>query len=333
MIRILIVDDQKMIREALKVLLEPEKDFQIVGTADNGITALSQVEELEPDIVLMNIEMPGLDGSKATQAIASRFPHTKILILSSYDSDEYISKSLAVGAKGYLLKDTSSQDIVAAIRSINRGYTQIGPGLLEKLLVQTDSGVIINKLRDPSQHSSNLPAIAGEATRETVTLPKSRNAVVRLQSASRQQQIEIDKFRTRLQRIERDLPKIKRVVSSYSQQIRNIWMILLASMPIIFLVLFSFYNRINNIEENSIPLERIGLYGELHLSGLAQRVTRAFELDTQLTDISDIYVAQKGSTIVLKGSISSPILLDKLKNVAENVEGVSEVDTSFVQIK
>ena len=123
MIRILLVDDQKMIREALKVWLEPEQDFQIIGTADNGIAAVEQVERLQPDIVLMNIEMPGLDGASATQFITNKFDNTKVLILSSEDNYEYIAKSLSVGAKGYLLKDTDFQDIATAIRSVYRGYT------------------------------------------------------------------------------------------------------------------------------------------------------------------------------------------------------------------
>ena len=140
MIRILLVDDQKTVREALKISLEPEVDLQIVGTAENGIAAIEQVEVLQPDIIVMNMEMPVLDGATATQKITSKYTDIKVLMLTSYDSDEYITRSLAMGAKGYLLKNTDAQDIAGAIRNIYKGYTQISPGLLEKLLVCTDSG-------------------------------------------------------------------------------------------------------------------------------------------------------------------------------------------------
>ena len=90
MIRILLVDDQKTVREALKISLEPELDLEIVGTANNGISAIEQVEILEPDIVVMNMEMPLLDGASATKKITSKFRDTKVLMLTSYDTDEYI---------------------------------------------------------------------------------------------------------------------------------------------------------------------------------------------------------------------------------------------------
>ena len=205
MIRILLVDDQKMIREALKVLLEPEIDFQIVGTADNGISAINQVEKLRPDIVLMNMEMPGLDGGSATKTIVKTFPDTKILILSSSDNDEYITKALAVGAKGYLLKDTTAQDIARAIRSVSKGYTQIAPGLLEKLLVQTDSGIILSKLHNSSYYNGNF-AVNNEARISS----EWKNTTATLQPPATSQKIEIGKLHNNLHKIERDLPKNKK---------------------------------------------------------------------------------------------------------------------------
>jgi DNA-binding NarL/FixJ family response regulator/multidrug resistance efflux pump len=153
MIRILLVDDQKMVREALKVFLEPEADFQIIGTADNGYTAIEKVEQLRPDIVLIDMEMPLLDGVNATKTITKQFADTKVLILSSYDRDEYIAQSLSVGAKGYLLKDTAPQEIAEAIRSVYKGYSQIGPGLLEKLLVQSESSITLSNVNVPANNS------------------------------------------------------------------------------------------------------------------------------------------------------------------------------------
>lgn len=328
MITILLVDDQKMIREALKTILESEIDFQIVGTADNGVTAINQVKELKPNIVLMNIEMPGIDGVDATETISKRFPDTKILILSSYDSDEYITKSLAVGAKGYLLKDTSFQDIAAAIRSVHKGYTQIGSGLLEKLLVQTDAGVILTKLKS-RPYLNEIPTLS---EKKQINY-QSRNAIIRLQSIAREQVKEQDKLRERLAKVYRTIPKIQQDILKYSRKTWQIWIFSLISIPVIVVILLSFYMRINNLERNSIPLERIGLYGNLDLSGLAQRVVRAFEQDLELANVSNVYVAQNGNTVVLKGKISDLYLLNRMKDIARNVEGVTKVDTSSIEIR
>jgi DNA-binding NarL/FixJ family response regulator len=328
MIRILLVDDQKMIREGLKILLELEKDFQIIGTADNGLTAVEKVKKLRPDIVVMNLDMPGLDGASATQTITNKFTDTKVLIFSSYDNDEYIAKSLAVGAKGYLLKDTASQDIAAAIRSVYKGYTQIGPGLLEKLLVQTDSGIILSKLKIPIYLDKNT-----SLNREKQLVTRVKKAILSLESTSRKHRLELDKLHRDLDKVEQELPEIKRILSSHSQHIRWFWIFLLISMPIICLILFSLYTRVNNLERNTIPLERVGLYGEYDLNGLAQRVFKTFKKDFVLSNISTVHIAQNGSTIVLKGEISNSFLLQRMENLARNVNGVTKVDTSLVKIR
>ncbi|WP_052055770.1 response regulator [Myxosarcina sp. GI1] len=328
MITILLVDDQKMIREALKTALETEEDFQILGVADNGFTAIEKVKELKPNIVLMNVEMPGINGIDAAKIITGKFPHTKILIFSSYDNEEYITKSLAIGAKGYLLKDTSFQDIAAAIRSVDKGYTQIGSGLLEKLLIQTDSGVILSKLNSRS-YLNNVATLSEKKQ----TSDRATNAILRLQSLTREQAIEQAKLRQRLNELYLNVPKLQTELSSYSRKTWQTWFLLLTSIPIIALVLFGLYLRINNLEKKSIPLERVGLYGKLDLSGLAQRVVRAFEQDLELASISDVYVAQKGSTVILKGTISNLYLLNRMKDIAKNVEGVTSVDTSSVEIR
>lgn len=133
MIRILLVDDQVIIRQGLKALLELEPDLQVVGSADNGQTAIEQVEALQPDVVLIDILMPGMDGVTATRIISGRFAGTKVLVLSGYSDDEYLADALQAGARGYLLKDTPAEELAAAIRSIHKGYAQIGPGLFEKI--------------------------------------------------------------------------------------------------------------------------------------------------------------------------------------------------------
>jgi hemolysin D len=134
MIRILLVDDQKSIRERLKSLLETEPDFDIVGMVDNGYDAIEQVKLLLPDVVLMDMEMPDIDGILATRIIAHSSLKTKVLVLSSYDSDEYVARSIYSGANGYILKGAPAEEIRDAIRFVNRGYMQIAPGLFERFI-------------------------------------------------------------------------------------------------------------------------------------------------------------------------------------------------------
>lgn len=138
-IRLLIVDDQSLIRQGLKAMLEQEPDLQVVGDAENGKVALELVAELQPDVVLMDIRMPEMDGRTATKLITQNFPNIKVLVLSTFDDDSYLTGAMRAGAKGYLLKDMPSSELADAIRFGHSGYTQFGPGLFDKLLV-TEAG-------------------------------------------------------------------------------------------------------------------------------------------------------------------------------------------------
>jgi hemolysin D len=128
-----VVDDQLFIRELLQSYLTPEPDFKIVGAANSGESALKLLSDLQPDIALIDIEMPGMDGLMTTQKIVQHFSRTKVLVLSSHDNEIYIRKALQAGAQGYLLKNTPSQDLIHTIRFVHKGYLQLGPGLYEKL--------------------------------------------------------------------------------------------------------------------------------------------------------------------------------------------------------
>ncbi len=155
MIRILLVDDQKSIRERLKSLLETEPDFEIVGMVDNGYDAIEQVKLLIPDVVLMDMEMPDIDGVLATKIISHSSLKTKILVLSSHDSDEYVADSIHAGANGYILKGAPAQEICDAVRFVNRGYIQIAPGLFEKFIPnETEVGARAWK---PPTSSNRIP--------------------------------------------------------------------------------------------------------------------------------------------------------------------------------
>lgn len=157
MIRLLLVDDQKLVRQGLKAMLSLESDLEIVGTAENGEEAIAQVETLQPDIVLMDVRMPVMNGSTATRIICEQFPQIKILVLSTYDEDRDVSEAIRAGAKGYLLKDMPSEELVNAIRCINSGYAQLAPGLLER---------VVSQKTQASQPASIPPALAQLTPRE-----------------------------------------------------------------------------------------------------------------------------------------------------------------------
>jgi hemolysin D len=132
-IRILLVDDQPFVLQLLNSFLTPEPDLSVIGSTDSGKTALALVSKLKPDIALIDIEMPDIDGVTLARTIGQQCPHTKVLVLSSHDDESYIRETLAVGVRGYLLKGTPASEIIHAIRHIHKGYLQLGPGLFEKL--------------------------------------------------------------------------------------------------------------------------------------------------------------------------------------------------------
>ena len=156
MIKVLIVDDQKTVQALLNNYLEGEPGIEIIGFAENGQDALEMVKVHRPDIVLMDIEMPVLDGLSATRIIAEQFVQSNVLILSVHDEDSYLNASLQVGAKGYLLKTTPARELINAIYSARKGYFQLGPGLLEKYLYK------ISQLQLKSQEIEELKTIINQ---------------------------------------------------------------------------------------------------------------------------------------------------------------------------
>ncbi len=134
MIRVLLVDDQSLVREGLKSLLEAQSDLDIIAEAENGQVALEVIARETPDVVLMDVRMPVMDGVAATQAIAQQHPEVKVLILTTFDDEAFVGDAVRAGAQGYLLKDTPSAELAEAIRMIHKGYTQLGPGILEKAM-------------------------------------------------------------------------------------------------------------------------------------------------------------------------------------------------------
>ena len=156
MIRVLLVDDQSIIRQGLKVLLELEPDLEIVGDASNGRLAIQQAADLQPDVILMDIRMPEMDGVAATRSICQQFPAIKVLVLTTFDDDQYVAEAMRVGASGYLLKDTPSEELAAAIRAVYKGYAQFGPGIWQKMIAQVSNKSPSTASAEPSSLPSGL---------------------------------------------------------------------------------------------------------------------------------------------------------------------------------
>jgi HlyD family secretion protein len=131
MIRILIADDQTAIQEALQSHLKPYIDLEVVGKANNGRQAIEQVAQLQPDVILLDLDIPVLDGFAATQQIKEHFPKTKILVLTHHQDLSFLLPALQAGAHGYLLKTTSPEDLANAVRLVHKGYFQVDPGIME----------------------------------------------------------------------------------------------------------------------------------------------------------------------------------------------------------
>ena len=134
--KILLCDDQAVIRDGMEMLLQLEKDFQVVGSAQDGFEAVELAAKKQPDLILMDLKMPGMNGIEATREIRKKYPDMKILVLTTYDDDEWVFDAIRAGASGYLLKDTPRQKIVEAIRGTMDGKSFVDPAVAGKLLNQ-----------------------------------------------------------------------------------------------------------------------------------------------------------------------------------------------------
>jgi DNA-binding NarL/FixJ family response regulator len=139
--RLLLVDDQILFVESLKTVLSIiADDIEIIGIANNGIEAIQWVEKDEPDIILMDVRMPEMDGVVAAKEILEKHPNIKIMMLTTYDDDEYVEEAMKYGASGYMLKDVPPADLVNSVRAIMAGTIQMSPRILNRLMEQGNSG-------------------------------------------------------------------------------------------------------------------------------------------------------------------------------------------------
>ena len=148
-ISVLLVDDHKIVREGTRQLLALHNDIQVVGEASDGREAVKMAGEIQPDVVVMDVRLPQLNGIEATQIITSRFQKIKVLILSAYDDDSYVFPLFEAGASGYLLKTSSGVELAEAIRAINRGETALSPHIGAKLVKRLSGRQIYQKANMP----------------------------------------------------------------------------------------------------------------------------------------------------------------------------------------
>lgn len=134
MIKVLIADDQELIRESLKIILDVNSDIKVVGLAEDGRKVLDLLNKTLPDIILMDIRMPELDGVQCTKAVKKKFPDVKIIILTTFDDDEYVFYALKYGASGYLLKGCSVQELTSAVYTVMNGGSILNQGVITKVV-------------------------------------------------------------------------------------------------------------------------------------------------------------------------------------------------------
>ena len=133
-IKILVVDDHIVVRDGLSSMMSRREEFTVVGEASNGLEAVERARELKPDVVLMDLRMPVMDGVEAMRLISQEDPDVKFIVLTTFDGDDYIFDAIEAGAKAYLLKDASRDDLFRAVRAVNQGDSLIEPGVASKVL-------------------------------------------------------------------------------------------------------------------------------------------------------------------------------------------------------
>ena len=165
MIRILLVDDQNLVQQGIKSLLDKEPDLKVIGTVKDGRTAVRHIDKLRPDIVLLDIEMPGMDGITVTKHLTRIAPQIKVIILSSHEDKKYLTRALMAGAKAYILKSSLMTDLKQSIIAVSNGYSQIESRLLAKIF--DPSNLKINSSKKNTQHSKPAPVATHEPPSET----------------------------------------------------------------------------------------------------------------------------------------------------------------------
>ncbi len=175
----MITEDQRLMREGLKTLLDLEQDLTVVELAENGKDALEKLPGAQPDVILMDIRMPVMDGVEATRIIKEKYPKVKVLILTTFDDDEFIIEALKSGAVGYILKDLSSEKLIAAIRDAHNGNSIMQPEIAAKIISHitgATKNILAQNLDGEISHQLSQTEDYGELnSRKSVSLKEKNN--------------------------------------------------------------------------------------------------------------------------------------------------------------
>ena len=296
-IRVLIVDDQKMIREGLKALIKTETDIEIIGVAENGEHAVRQVESLHPNVVLMDMEMPGMNGMEATKLICQRFPDVKILVLSTFDTQEYVSRSLSAGAMGYLLKGTPAKELTDAIRSVHRGYAQIGPGIYQNLsalpqIEEAEKLPVMSSLSTTSKEEVRPERNYPKGELVTTSSIKDADALVKRNPAAAKTR----KFEQTV--ILRRSPKWSRITMGGIMGVT------------LFAVIWSYFAKIEQV----IPAQ-----GQIQPSGKVQEIQVPTNGVVQEVKVEEGERVEKGDVLMLLDATASQAQVDSLAEVRKSL--------------
>jgi two-component system NarL family response regulator len=192
-IHILLADDHAVMRDGLAAIMKQEQDMTVVGEASNGKEAVELFRARQPDVTLMDLRMPEMDGVEATTAIRAQFPNARILVLTTYDGDEDIYRGLRAGAKGYLLKDAGREELLEAIRAVHAGQTRIPPDVTAKLLTRMSgpdlSARELEVLRLMTLGSSNQEIAAALFIAEATVRTHVNNILSKLEASDRTQAV------------------------------------------------------------------------------------------------------------------------------------------------
>ena len=170
MIRVLVADDQAMVRAGFAALLDAQPDLEVVGQAENGAEAVALAASTAPDIVLMDVRMPVLDGIAATRRVLAETPGTRVVVLTTFDVDDYVLDAIRAGASGFLLKDSPPDDLVAAVRIVARGDALLAPSVTRRLIERLAVGPA-----QPPASPSALPELTQREREVLVEVAKGRS--------------------------------------------------------------------------------------------------------------------------------------------------------------
>jgi DNA-binding NarL/FixJ family response regulator len=165
-VRVLVVDDQQLMREGIASLLRIQDGIEIIGTAANGQEALDQALRMKPDVILMDVRMPVMDGVMATEQVRRQLPDCKILMLTTFDDEEFVIEALRVGASGYLLKDIPARDLAQAVQAVHRGIYQLDPAVMSRVMAS------LTGLKRAESRAS-VPVTANSSTEGAASAPNS----------------------------------------------------------------------------------------------------------------------------------------------------------------